>query len=357
MKANTELTYRITEDNMAEFGTLNLDEMVGEDTRLKEQGGSAGFLDQFVPMPDVKPGQTGSVCLRILPPVKGAKLFQYNRVHTLNGRKIHCPRPLVNGKWDRNVSCPICDVYASIWRQLDKISKAKGKECPEFKELKAQADAVKPVERYYYNAVVRSMVVDGKELKNVGPRILSVGKILHKIIIKAIVGEEGDPDSKLGNITDLKAGWDFIVRKENDGGYPKYERSGFARNQSAAGTADEIKKWQESLHDLTKLRNPKDLEYLEKELAIHRGLIPDDAETFDTDGFDAKWRARAQADHDDEVESAPVRTRVTVPAGVPAATVVETVAAKTEVAPVKQETMNVEDEQFLKELEEMEGQA
>lgn len=339
---------------MAEFGTLNLEEMAGEDARLKEQGGSAGFLDQFVPMPEVKPGQTGSVAVRILPPVKGGKLFQYNRVHTMNGRKVHCPRPLVNGKWDRNVTCPICDYYSSLWRQIDKLEKAgRGAEA---EKLKDEARQIKPVERYYYNAIVRSMVVEGKELKNVGPRILSVGKILHKLIIKAIVGEEGDPDSKLGNITDLKAGWDFIIRKEvtaGSEGFPKYERSGFARNPSPAGTPEEVKKWQETLHDLTKLRNPKEVDYLEKELAIHRGLIPDDAETFDTEGFDAKWRKQAASDVDDEVESAPVR--VTVPAGAPAP---QAAAQKTEAAPAvteKKETLAIEDEQFLKELEDMEG--
>jgi hypothetical protein len=157
---------------MAEFGTLNLEEMAGEDARLKEQGGSAGFLDQFVPMPEVKPGQTGSVAVRVLPPVKGGKLFQYNRVHTINGRKVHCPRPLVNGKWDRNVACPICDYYSSLWRRSTR-SRRPGKDCPEAKPLKDEARGMKPVERYYYNAIVRSMLVDGKELKNEARESLS----------------------------------------------------------------------------------------------------------------------------------------------------------------------------------------
>lgn len=342
---------------MAEFGALDLSEMAGEDARLKDKGGPGNFLDQFVPMPEVKPGQTGSVTVRILPPVKGGKLFQYNRVHTLNGRKIHCPRPLINGKWDRNVACPICDYYSGLWRQIDKLEKSgRGADA---EKLKEEARSMKPVERYYYNAVVRSMVVDGKELKNVGPRILSIGKSLHSSIIEAIVGREGDPDSKLGNITDLKSGWDFIIRKEVTlgDGFPKYEKSGFARNPSAAGTADEIKKWQEALHDLTKLRNPKDLEYLEKELAIHRGLIPDETEGFDTEGFDAKWRSQSQADSDEDVPVA--KTKVTVPAGVPTSRpAAQTQAPAAEPAPApaaKPETLAIEDEAFLKELEEMEG--
>jgi uncharacterized Zn finger protein (UPF0148 family) len=336
---------------MAEFGALNLEDMAGEDARLKDKGGAGGFLDQFVPMPEVKPGQTGSVTVRLLPPVKGGKLFQYNRVHTLNDRKIHCPRPLINGKWDRNVACPICDYYSSLWRQIDKLEKAgRGAEAEKIKE---EARAIKPVERYYYNAIVRSMTVDSKEMKNVGPRILSIGKKLHELIIEAIVGRKDEPDSKLGNITDLKNGWDFVIRKEVTlgDGFPNYAKSGFARNPTPAGTAEEIKKWQESLHDLTKLRNPKELDYLEKELAIHRGLIPDEAEGFDTEGFDARWKQQAAADSDED--DTPKRATVTVPAGVPAAKP----AAPAPAPAVVPETTSIEDAAFLKELEEMEGKS
>lgn len=339
---------------MSEFGALNLEEMTGENNRLAEQGGAVGFLDQFVPMPEVKPGQTGSVAVRILPPVKGGKLFQYNRVHTMNGRKVHCPRPVVNGKWDRNVACPVCDYYSGLWRQIDKLEKQFGKDCPQCQPLKDEARELKPVERYYYNAVVRSMVVDGKEVKNEGPRILSVGKILHGTIIGAIVGREGDADSKLGNITDLKNGWDFIIRKEvtaGSEGFPKYDKSGFARNQSPSGSPEEIKKWQENLHDLTKLRNPKDNDYLEKELAIHRGLIPDITEAFDVDGFDAKWGGKAANKVDEEMEAyTPPPTKQTA-----AVTEEKVSSVKVQKVAKQEETMAVKDEQFLKELESMEG--
>lgn len=334
---------------MSEFGNLNLDEMAGEDARLKEQGGSASFLEQFVPMPDVKVGQVGSVAVRILPPMKGGKLFQYNRTHKLNGRSIHCPRPLINGKWDRNVACPICDFYASLWKKIDAVEKAQGKDCPEAKALKAQAGALKPIERYYYNAIVRSMVVDGKEMKNVGPRILSVGKLLHSSIIGAIVGREGDPDSKLGNITDLKAGWDFVIRKEVTAGeeaYPNYAKSSFARSQAPTGSPEEIAKWQEALHDLTKLRNPKDVEYLERELAIHKGLIPDDTESFDNDAFEARWKSKSEDDVADMVSnSTGVKTTVAAGAQAPSQPIVVEVAA--------QETLAIEDEDFLRQLADM----
>lgn len=331
---------------MSEFGGLDLEEMAGEDARLNEAGGQSNFLDQFVPMPEVKPGQTGTVAVRLLPPVKGGKLYQYNRTHKMNDRSIHCPRPLINGKWDRNVPCPICDYYSALWRQIDKLEKAG--HVAEAEKLKNEARLIKPVERYYYNAIVRSMPGEGgMVLTNAGPRILSVGKLLHKQLIRAIVGEEGDPDSKLGNITDLKNGWDFIIRKEvtPGDGWPKYERSGFARNPSPAGTPEEIKKWAESLHDLTKLRNPKGMDVLEKELAIHRGLIPDDTETFDTDSFDAKWRQK------DEVKEMMTHTPggVAVPEGVPAATKTEAPAAEK----VAEVDIPVDNAEFLAELEAM----
>lgn len=335
---------------MAEFGTLNLDEVAGEDARLNEAGQS-NFLDQFVPMPEVKPGQTGSVALRILPPVKGGKLFQYNRTHKINGRSVHCPRPLINGKWDRNVPCPICDYYSSLWKKIDILTK-QGR-VDEAEKLKEEARGIKPVERYYYNAIVRTLLVDGETKKNVGPRILSVGKILHKKVIRAIIGDETDPDSKLGNITDPKNGWDFIIRKEvtPGEGFPKYDNSSFARQQSPLGTPEEISKWVDNLHDLTKLRNPKDLEYLEKELAIHRRLIPDDTTSFDTDKFDAKWRTGDPADQDYAVE-----TGVTTPApAAPTKAVKQEPAAEvTAPPPAASEDAPIDSEDFLKEIEEME---
>ncbi len=334
---------------MAEFGNLNIEEMQGEDSRLNSQGNQS-FLDQFIPMPEVKPGQTGSVAVRILPPVKGGKLFQYNRTHKINGRNVHCPRPLVNGKWERTVPCPLCDYYSSLWKQADKLEK-EGR-IQEAEKLKDEARELKPVERYYYNVIGRSVVIDGETKQNIGPRILSVGKILHKMIIRAIVGDEGDPDSKLGNITDLKAGFDFIIRKEvtTGDGYPKYERSGFARNPSPAGSPEEVKQWAESLQDLTKLRNPKEVDEIEKELAIHRGLIPDENESFNTDEFDAKWGKQAEDQVDEVVNSASEATVTEVPAANTADTPVVS-ETKSEAPPV--EDAPIEDEDFLRELEEM----
>jgi hypothetical protein len=266
---------------MSDFGVLDLEEMMGEGSRLADgaAGGEGGnWLDMFVPMPEVKSGQTGSVTLRILPPVKGGKLFQFTRLHLINERKYHCPKPLVNGKWDKNTPCPICDYYNALWREIDKLEDKGMKDAAE--ELKREARSIKPIERYYYNAIVREIRSEKGVEKNVGPRILSVGKILHKMIVRAIVGDENE--KALGDVTNVKTGYDFVIRKELRGtgkdAFPNYDRSSFARESSPLGTPEEIAKWQATLHDLTKLRTLKDVSELETQLAIHRGLIPDTVE-------------------------------------------------------------------------------
>ncbi len=271
---------------MTEFGTLDVGDIEQENNRL---GGKGNFQDQFVPVQDIKTGD--SLTIRILPPAKGGKLFQYNRIHTLNDRKTNCPRPLVNGKWDRNVPCPICDHYNALWQTIEKVKKQQGGETEEVKKLMDEARLFKPNERYYYNALVRKMLVDGEAKTNVGPRILSVGKVLHQMILRAIVSE--DPQERLGDVTNVKTGYDFIIRKDMRSGFPNYDRSTFARESSPLGDAELITHVSENLADLTKFRTIKDIEHIKKELAISRGLIVDDStSSFNINEFDEEMRGK-----------------------------------------------------------------
>jgi len=332
---------------MSEFGTLDLEGVQEEEKRLKTKG-QGGFLDQFVPMPEIKPGEVGTIELRILPPSKGGKLFQYNRIHSINGRKIHCPRPLVNGKWDKDVPCPICDYYNSLWRQIDKLEDAGDTE--EAERLKKEARSIKPIERYYYNAIVRKLTVNGEQQLNVGPRVLSVGKTVHQMIIRAIVSDR--PEEKLGDITNIKTGFDFIMKKELRSGYPNYDRSVFAREASPLGDQALIDHVAENMHDLTKFRTIKPMEELKKELAIHRGLIPDESDSFDVDKSDAEYQG----------PSSTTATSASVPADVTAEATateapVETATAEATSTPasdVVTDDITVESEEFLETLQEME---
>lgn len=325
---------------MSEFGTLDLEEMAGEGQRLTAD--REDFLQQFVPMPQAKVGETKVVEVRILPPVRGGKLFQFTRLHTINGRRYHCPKPLVNGKWDKNVPCPICDYYNALWRAADQAEEKGNKDLSE--RLKNEARSIKPVERYYYNAIVRKLTDEKGVHLNVGPRILSVGKSLHKTIVRGIVGDE--TQKPLGNVTDPKTGIDFVIKVEAKGTgkelYPNYDRSDFAREASILGTPEEIAVWIENLHDLSKLRNVKAYDMLEHELAIHRGLIPDDMSNdgFDIDKFDAKFKNT---------------TSVSVPDMSSVDNLVDAVTAQPTQSEVEapQASVTIDDAEFLQTLEDM----
>jgi hypothetical protein len=327
---------------MSEFGSLDLEEMSGESARLNVEpntgGGGGKRDDKYINIPDPKPGKSIAYPVRVLPPAKGGKLFQYTRLHMLNGRTYQCPKPLNrDGKWDRNTKCTVCDYYNSLYRQRDKLNEQGRAE--EAEKVEAEARDIKPIERYYYNAVARK---DGDQT-NVGPKILSVGKVVHKMIVRAIVGDENT--KPIGNVTDLKAGYDLIIMKEmrstGKKAYPNYDRSDFDRQTSPTGSPEEVKRWSENLHDLTALRNVTDNEVLEKQLAIHRGLIEDDRDGFDVDEFDRKYR--------------PAGSSVAAPVGDVEDRLDATVGSFTEETPVSApvEDITIEDEDFLKDIEAM----
>lgn len=325
---------------MSEFGALNLEDFQVEGKRLNTKNNMDAFLEQYVPMPEVKPGQTGIVALRILPPKQGEKLYIATRLHEINGRKYHCPKPLINGKWDKNTLCPICNYYSSLYATADKLEENGQREAAE--KLRAEAKGIKPIERYYYNSIVRKLLnKDGEQELNVGPRIFSVGKTVHQMIVRAIIGDDNEPGSQLGDISHPTNGYDFIVRKEIQGqgkeAYPNYNRSSFAKEKSPLGTPEDVKKWGDSLFDLKKFRVIKPIAELETELAIHRGLIPDTKgqEKFNVEEFDAKFRTATST------------TTSNTPASVENTSVVETAPA------TATEDISIGDDEFVAELNAM----
>jgi hypothetical protein len=255
---------------------LDLSAIKNENKRLESQGQS-NFIENFVPMPEGE----GSVIVRLLPPRDGVTLpFCITRTHKMNGKNFHCLQSFINSKWVGN--CPVCNYYKYLWRESDGVSEEHAN------ELRAEARVIKPIERYYYNAIVRSfMNKNGETETNVGPKILSIGKQLHSKIIRAMCGDS--IEEELGDVTDVTGatGRDLkiikrLVKSGNES-YPNYTESRFAA-PSRAGTDKQIEEWLDNLHNLEDLRQLKTVEELTKEVRIFRKLEKDPSLEYDSDG-------------------------------------------------------------------------
>jgi hypothetical protein len=274
------------------YEAVNLAEIFEEAERFDAASdGNDDYLSNFVRMPE----KEGFVIVRLLPPAKGKKFFCATRTHRLDRKNLHCPRNLENiqGKkrWvDCNPKdpCPICKFYNGLWRESEDAS------AEEATVLQNDARKIKPIERYYYNCIVRHQVnKKGEVEKNVGPKILSIGKTLHERIVRAITGDAKNEEKGLGDVSDLKVGRDFkIVKKLRGQGkeqYPYYEDSKF-QDPTPLGDKDQIDVWLGQMHDLSALRVLKTSDELDIELQKYNHVIPDDdAETsFDMNKYRKK---------------------------------------------------------------------
>lgn len=286
---------------MANYDTLNMAELAEEVERLDSQSGATDFLENFVRMPE----KDGFVTIRLLPPAKGKKFFCATRTHRINNRSIHCPRVLITNKqgkkqWcdeDPKTPCVICKYYNELWKEAER------KEGKASEELKNQARAIKPIERYYYNCIVRTQTNKaGETEKNVGPKILSIGKTLHDRIVRAIMGDVANDEKPLGDVTDVKNGRDFKIIKKLRGtgrdAYPNYDDSKFLE-PSPLGEKDQVEAWMANLHELASLRVLKPVDEMKIELKKHLGLIEDEATGFDLSEFQ-----KPEASIEDQVRQA-----------------------------------------------------
>jgi hypothetical protein len=285
------------------YEALNMSEMMEEADRFASDeettgGGDTNFLEKFVIMPE----KEGFVVVRLMPPAKGKKFYCATRTHRLikneadkkkGGRNFHCPRELVTGKggkkyWvdtDPKDPCPICMYTRGIWAEVE----AAGKESAEGKLLHAEYSAIKAIERYYYNAIVRHFDKKGNLEKSEGPKILSIGKTLHERIVRAVVGDPKAGEKGLGDVSDLVNGRDFkIVKKLRSTGYPYYDESKFL-DPSPLGDKEQIEMWLGNLHDLAALRVLKPVSDLDVALQKYTGALPDDDTNFDM----SKYRKKA----------------------------------------------------------------
>lgn len=272
-----------------DYEPLDLSEINREAKRVSDENAAAGsgdYLEKFVRMPE----RDGYVLMRVLPRKKGGSVWCATRVHTLNNpetrqkKTYHCPRELVKtDKGERWMGdCIICKYYSDLWQKSESVT---GKEK---EQLQNAARAIKPVERYYYNVIVRSEKdKDGNVKKNVGPKIYSCGKTTHAKIINAMRGDEAAGEKPLGDITHPKDGRDFrVVKKVVKGGggveYPNYDNSRF-EEPSPAGSLDEMKSWLENLHNLQSLRVIKSADELKHALRVHLGMVKDSPTANDSD--------------------------------------------------------------------------
>lgn len=276
-----------------DYEPLDMSEVMTEYERVSAEPGanqSEDFLDKYVKLPE----RDGYVLLRILPRKKGSKLYCATRIHTLANpsakgpdgkpkkKSYHCPKVLVQTekgpRWQGE--CIICKYYSDLWQKSEGLS-GKAQE-----DLQNQARDIKPVERYYYNVIVRSeRDKDGNVKKNVGPKIYSCGKTVHAKIMRAIVGDESAGEKPLGDITHPTNGRDFrVVKKVVKGGggkeYPNYDNSKF-EDTAPAGSMDELQAWLENMHDLQALRVVKPADELKHALRVHLGMVKEADEQSD----------------------------------------------------------------------------
>jgi len=258
------------------MGLKNIAKLKKETDRLTSTGGGGGsFMDNFVKMPETE----GILTLRILPPLSGEidDLFQWTRLHNINGQRLHCPNELdpTTGYWEG--VCPICKYVRYLWKLSD------GKTRDEAEALQAEAREIGANERYYYVVVVKTQagIYKGNKPNQLNtPLIWSVGKQLHAKVLVALTGSEKDQEPPLGDITAFDGeGRDFKLIKKSKAGnngksYPNYDQSKFL-DPSVAGTHEQWEEWLTKMPSLKTLRVVPTIDELDLEIAYHRGALDD----------------------------------------------------------------------------------
>ena len=263
--------------------TFDTDVMKQDMNRVNKKPGQsqARRSEKYV----VLPKKEGALTLRLLPAdtPRGRSLpYASTRLHYINGRSYHCLRELDSERWRGN--CPICNYYNFLYQ---KVKEAKTKDDAD--AIVAVAREIKPIERYYYNTIVREEFNEEtkKTLLNVGPKIFSTGKSVHGRILRACLGNEKFKQKPLGNVMHPFTGRDFTIVKRisrgHDGAeYPNYDDSVF-EDESALGSEEQVAEWLENMHDLEeeRLSSLKTHDELQHQVGIFTGKEEDDNLGFD----------------------------------------------------------------------------
>ena len=217
------------------------------------------FLSNFIQL------EEGTNVVRILPGKDEDTMFyaetKIHRVPDAQGniKNVHCRK--VHGE-----KCPLCDLYYALWKT--------GR-----KEDEDLARTIKPRARYYMNAVDR----ESGDVK-----ILSIGVILFKKIIAAMLDED------FGDITDLDNGFDFKIIKIMEDKWPKYDQSQPRPKSSPAGNKAEVAAWMDSLHDIHGLVKLEDYEDVKNVCSALTGVDIKDSRTSE-DVSDGDYLSKLQS--------------------------------------------------------------
>jgi hypothetical protein len=257
---------------------INLEAFKSELERVEGNGQNKNFLKDFVRFP---PGECSTI-VRILPPSHdNDTIYVAIRNHTINGKRFQCSKNLVGGMWQGQ--CPVCEFYSSLWKKSENPDLSEN----QVKELQAQARSIKPVERYFYNVVVRKEIDEKGEAKyDVFHKILSAGKELHTYIIKSIVGNPLLNKKGFGDITDIETGRDLNCVRELKGEYPNWKSSEFMDASPLHKDKKVCKEWLAECHDLNSWKKPQPFDVLLKEVNIFRGLEVDESVKVERAPFD-----------------------------------------------------------------------
>lgn len=182
---------------------------------------------------------TGDNNVRLLPPLAGQKFHVARQQHYVDGHghpAYQCNKRHEGGRWVGE--CPICAHYHELWKDIDKLQR-RGVDYETILKKQAEARTLKPVERYYYNVIVKGEST---------PKMLAIGKHLNDQIVKAMCGEEDSPQKPLGDISHPIDGRNITIRKTMKEGFPVYSTQfGYS---TPLGTSKEVSEWMSGTFDL-----------------------------------------------------------------------------------------------------------
>jgi len=297
--------------------TFDTEAMQRDLDRVDQKPGQGRKSNKYFRFPDGECATT----VRILPSLnKGGNKLPYasTRLHYVNGRAYHCLRELEgDGYWRGD--CPICTYYNALYRKADAA-----KTIEEADEIKDIAKQFKPIERYYFNVIIRESVDPdtNQTHQNVGPLIIALGKSLQGKVLRAFLGDAKFKEAPLGNVAHPVTGRDFKIIKEivRDGNrkYPRYDASRF-EEESVLGDDAQIDTWLENLHDLEAERADelKTYEELKEQVEIIQGKRADPNVGFDVEEYNLPQTFGSSASVTLPVEATPEPVKKETPTPTP----------------------------------------